>query len=77
MRAMMLLPSGGLAAVPSYSADGVEIAARQELDSLLQQTPKIAAHFRVLVSGAPFKPGPGSDVRDRSVLAGGACSRPY
>ena len=56
------LASGGFAAVPSYSAGGAEIAARPELESLLRQTPKIAAHFRVLVSGAPFKPGPSSDV---------------
>ena len=56
------LSRGGLAAVPSYSADGVEIAARPELDSLLQQTPKIAAHFRGLVSGAPFMPGPSAGV---------------
>ena len=51
------LASGGLAAVPSYSADGVEIAARSEFDSLLRQAPAIGAHFRTLVNGAPFKPG--------------------
>ncbi len=56
------LAHGGLAAVPSYSADGVEIAARPELDSLLRQTPKIAAHFRALTGSAPFKPGPGANV---------------
>ena len=48
------LASGGLGAVPSYSADGVEIATRPEFNSLLRQAPAIAAHFRPLINGAPF-----------------------
>lgn len=56
------LAHGGLAAVPSYSADGIEIAARPELDSLLRQTPEIAAHFRTLVGGPPFNPGAAANV---------------
>ena len=56
------LAHGGLAAVPTYSADGVEIAARPEFNSLLGQAPAIAAHFRSLVNGAPFTHNAGASV---------------
>ena len=56
------LANGALAAVPSYSADGVEIAAQPEFEALLQQAPAIAAHFRALVNGAPFKSGSSAGV---------------
>ncbi len=56
------LASGGLAAVPSYSADGIEIAARSEFNSLLQQASPIGAHFRQLVNGAPFTPNSSASV---------------
>ncbi len=51
------LASGGLAAVPGYSADGVQIETRAEFNQLLRQAPPIAAHFRKLTNGAPFTSG--------------------
>ena len=56
------LANGGLRAVPSYLADGVEIAARSEFDQLLRQAPPIATRFHTLVNGAPFKSGPAAGV---------------
>lgn len=52
--------SGGLAALPVYSADGVRIETRSEFDNLLRLAPAIGSHFRGLINGAPFKPVPNS-----------------
>jgi hypothetical protein len=48
------LASGGLSGVPSYFAGGIQIEARAEFNNLLKLAPSVAAHFRPLISGAPF-----------------------
>lgn len=48
------LASGGLAGLPSYSADGVHIETRAEFNDLLKLAPAIAARFRALTGGPPF-----------------------
>ncbi len=56
------IATGGLAALPAYSADGVRIDARAEFDNLVKLAPKITAHFRALINAAPFNTAPNSTV---------------
>ncbi len=52
--------SGGLAAVPNYSAGGTEINARGEFRNLLKMTPQIAARFAPLTDARPLVAGAGT-----------------
>ena len=49
--------AGGLAALPSYKAGGVNIAAADEFRSLLKMTPEIAARFTGLTGARPLAAG--------------------
>lgn len=50
------MAAGGLAAVPAYSAGGVNIAAATEFKSLLRMTPAISAHFTPVTELRPLNP---------------------
>ena len=49
--------AGGLAALPSYQAGGVNIVAADEFQSLLQMTPGITARFAPLTGARPLVAG--------------------
>lgn len=49
--------SGGLAALPSYSAGGVQINPRSEFESLMKMAPSITGRFAPLIKGRPFTAG--------------------
>lgn len=48
------LASGGLSALPHFSASYIEMSIRVELDGLMKLAPKVAAHFQPLLSARPF-----------------------
>ena len=54
--------AGGLAALPSYKAGGVNIVAADEFRSLLKMTPKIAERFAGLTGARPLAGGAGAVV---------------
>jgi hypothetical protein len=48
------LASGGLNALPHFSASYLDMSIRAELDGLMKLAPKVAAHFQPLLSAGPF-----------------------
>lgn len=48
------ISSGGLNALPRFSAASVDISIRGEFDGLMKLAPKIASHFQPLIKAKPF-----------------------
>jgi hypothetical protein len=48
------LASGGLNALPHFSAGYLDMSIRAELDGLMKLAPKVAAHFQPLLGARPF-----------------------
>lgn len=48
------IESGGLNALPRFSAVNIDISIRGEFDGLMRLAPKIASHFQPLIKAKPF-----------------------
>lgn len=48
------IASGGLNALPRFSAANIDISIRGEFDGLMKLAPKIASHFQPLIKTRPF-----------------------